>query len=243
LLLVYYHPPKMKVILTGSTGFIGQEVLNQCLANPSITSVIALSRRDLPASVTTNPKLKVIIHKDYTIYPDDMLNELAGSSACIWSLGSFVGKSTVEAARKVNVDAPLEAAKVFAAALASQLSTGAKFRFIFVSGQLSEKDQTKSLWIFQDSRRFRGEVETKLSEFASQKQKTFEAFLARPAAVLPRNTAIREWMIKTFIPGSKCVRLNHLAMVLVDIALNGSETQTIENGALEPRAMALLRGS
>ena len=40
----------MNVICTGSTGFLGRKVLEQCLQNPSITFIIALTRRNLPPS-------------------------------------------------------------------------------------------------------------------------------------------------------------------------------------------------
>lgn len=73
----------MQVILTGSTGFIGKEVLDQCLRNPEITSIIALSRRDLPEEIT-NPKLSVIIVKDFNSYPDSILDQLKNADACIW---------------------------------------------------------------------------------------------------------------------------------------------------------------
>jgi nucleoside-diphosphate-sugar epimerase len=70
----------MKVILTGSTGFIGKAVLEQCLINPVITSVIALSRRELPA----NPKLTTVIIEDFKVYPESVLEQLKGAGACIW---------------------------------------------------------------------------------------------------------------------------------------------------------------
>jgi uncharacterized protein YbjT (DUF2867 family) len=74
----------MKVILSGATGFIGSEALRQCLKSSSITSVVVLSRRNLEDSVTSNPKLKVIIMNDFTAYPETVLKELAGAEACIW---------------------------------------------------------------------------------------------------------------------------------------------------------------
>lgn len=73
----------MKVILLGSTGFIGKEVLEHCLKNTAITSLIALSRRDLPAEVA-NPKLTVVIIEDFKLYPDSVLEELKGADACVW---------------------------------------------------------------------------------------------------------------------------------------------------------------
>jgi uncharacterized protein YbjT (DUF2867 family) len=74
----------MKFILTGCTGFIGSEVLSQCLRNPSISSVIALSRRKLPEAISNDPKLKVVVMKDFKLYPESVLLELAGADACIW---------------------------------------------------------------------------------------------------------------------------------------------------------------
>jgi hypothetical protein len=74
----------MKIILTGSTGGIGSEVLQQCLQHLSITSIVALSRRPLPASVANNPKLKVVIMEDFLSYNDSLLRQLDGSQACIW---------------------------------------------------------------------------------------------------------------------------------------------------------------
>jgi nucleoside-diphosphate-sugar epimerase len=74
----------MKVVLTGVTGFIGHETLLQCLSNPTITSIIVLSRRALPASIPQDPKLKVITLEDFTNYPESIMSELSGAEACIW---------------------------------------------------------------------------------------------------------------------------------------------------------------
>ena len=76
----------MKIILAGSTGFIGREVLQQCLRHPSITNIIALSRRDLPADLTGKygSKLHVVIMNDWLSYSDAVLEELRGAEGCIW---------------------------------------------------------------------------------------------------------------------------------------------------------------
>lgn len=75
----------MKVILLGSTGFIGKAVLDHCLKTPAITSIIALSRRHLPGEVeAANPKLTVVILKDFKLYPDSILEQMKDADACIW---------------------------------------------------------------------------------------------------------------------------------------------------------------
>ena len=74
----------MKIILTGSTGGIGSEVLRQCLNNPKITSIIVLSRRDIPEDLSRNSKVKVIIMTDFSVYSSQVIEQLAGAEACIW---------------------------------------------------------------------------------------------------------------------------------------------------------------
>ena len=154
----------MKVILAGSTGFIGHEVLTQCLQNPAITSVVALSRRELPA----HEKLRVALVDNFLSYPDSVREEIKGADACIWyehshqSLASpspvltkprrTLGKARMpdnDTARRVSLDYTLTAARVV------QETCQKPFRFIYCSGAGAERDQTKSLWMMQDYRRIR----------------------------------------------------------------------------------------
>lgn len=72
----------MKIVLTGATGLIGAEVLQQCLANPAITSIVSLSRR--PLDSVANSKLKVVVLKDFTVYDEEVMGALEGAEACIW---------------------------------------------------------------------------------------------------------------------------------------------------------------
>jgi NAD dependent epimerase/dehydratase family enzyme len=74
----------MKLILSGSSGFIGREVLSQALIHPSITQIIALSRKPLESKYTQNPKLKVAIVEDFERYTLEVLEELKGAESCIW---------------------------------------------------------------------------------------------------------------------------------------------------------------
>lgn len=73
----------MKVILTGATGYIGSGVLEQCLKNPEITSIIVLSRKELPEKLN-HPKIKVVIVKDFGNYSQDVIQQLQDAEACLW---------------------------------------------------------------------------------------------------------------------------------------------------------------
>ncbi len=74
----------MKVLLSGATGFVGTEVLTQALLHPRITSVIALSRKPLPAPFDTNAKVQTVIVEDFESYSPSVLSQLKGVDACIW---------------------------------------------------------------------------------------------------------------------------------------------------------------
>jgi hypothetical protein len=162
----------MKVILAGSTGFIGREVLTQCLKTPSITSILALSRRELPGTIS-DPRLKVVILKDFASYPDSVLKELASADACIWYglygsiyiyklysllwpnwLTDLVGRSigTYNGNPLIDIEYPLAFANAFVKTLAGRTK---QFRYVHLGGMLTEQDQEKRLWYYQSGRRVR----------------------------------------------------------------------------------------
>ncbi len=71
----------MKVIVTGATGTVGSGVLEACLEHPSITSIVALTRRPLEVK---DPKINNVIHKDFMNYNKPVLEQMKGAEACIW---------------------------------------------------------------------------------------------------------------------------------------------------------------
>ncbi|KAI4247421.1 MAG: hypothetical protein L6R42_009607 [Xanthoria sp. 1 TBL-2021] len=151
----------MKILLAGSTGFIGREVLDQCLQHPSITSIVALSRRPLEVK---DPKLSVAVTPDFLKYPEDVMRKLEGVAACIWCLGKAWMPNN-EQAREVCVDYTMVAVKALTAMHNHAATTSGpnptasiqkkKFRFVYLSGGAAERDQTKPLWFKQDYRRIR----------------------------------------------------------------------------------------
>jgi hypothetical protein len=75
--------PGIKVIITGSTGMVGEGVLLECLHHPDIESLLVINRR--PCGIT-NPKLKEIIHTDFfNLQP--LETELSGYTACFFCAG------------------------------------------------------------------------------------------------------------------------------------------------------------
>jgi uncharacterized protein YbjT (DUF2867 family) len=73
----------MKVIITGSTGMVGEGVMHECLNHPAVEKVLAISRR---ADGVSHPKLTEIVHNDfYNLSPIE--KDLSGYDACFFCLG------------------------------------------------------------------------------------------------------------------------------------------------------------
>ncbi|KAL4971680.1 hypothetical protein BDW66DRAFT_145653 [Aspergillus desertorum] len=222
----------MKVIIAGATGFVGQEVLSQCLAHPSITSIVALCRRELP---TTYPKLHVHCMKDedFLAYSDPQLSaSLRGADACIWTLGVTPSRASDEQAfRRVTLEYTSQAAKAFNNAFTAsneggkEASAGPKFRFVYVSGGMAERDQSKPLWFNASYRRVRGQAENILLEHAAAHSTTFESYIMRPGMVLTRQGTFVD-RIRGLAPS---VRVDVLARAAVDVAVQGHSEKIWEN--------------
>jgi len=76
------------VIITGTTGMVGEGVLIQCLKSPEIDSVLVINRKSCGY---THPKLKEIIHRDFFNF-EPIIAEISGYNACFFCLGiSSVG--------------------------------------------------------------------------------------------------------------------------------------------------------
>ncbi|GAA92533.1 nucleoside-diphosphate-sugar epimerase [Aspergillus luchuensis IFO 4308] len=215
----------MKIILTGSTGFIGHEILTQCLRNPHITSIIALSQRPLP---TNNPKLTVRLVDGFLTYPESLLQELRGAEACIWAIGVNRTRDT-ETARRINVEYTMAAMRTFGTHLSFSVEGGGnKFRFVYLSGGMSERDQIHVLWRFMVYVKMKdmiydtnggyeqGQVENELTDY-EKNNNNVEVYIARPGMVLARGMSLR-----TVVFGmGPSIWVDDLAKVLVDVAVKG----------------------
>jgi uncharacterized protein YbjT (DUF2867 family) len=80
----------MKVIVTGTTGMVGEGVLLTCLKNPGVTTVLSVSRR---SSGIKHPKLQECLVSDFSKL-DAVEEQLRGYDACFYCAGiSSVGMS------------------------------------------------------------------------------------------------------------------------------------------------------
>jgi uncharacterized protein YbjT (DUF2867 family) len=97
----------MKVIVTGSTGMVGEGVLLECLANPEVEQVLSISRRPCGH---THPKLTERLVPDFRDL-SAIEQELRGYDACFYCAGvSSVGLNE-EQYTAITYDTPLRFAE------------------------------------------------------------------------------------------------------------------------------------
>lgn len=148
----------MRIILFGATGMVGQGVLRECLLDSDVSEVITVLRS---ASGRQHPKLRVIIHKDFTDFSGISLQ----GDACFWCLGvTSAGTSEADYTR-ITHDFTVAAAKV----MVSPTMT-----FVFVSGTGVEG---KAMWA-----RIKRKTEIALLAMPFK-----EVYLFRPGLIQPLN--------------------------------------------------------
>lgn len=77
----------MKLVIGGSTGYVGTELVRQALDHAAITSIVALGRRDTTVpegSSDPSNKLQSVICDNFENYSQDVKEKLTNADACIW---------------------------------------------------------------------------------------------------------------------------------------------------------------
>ncbi|KIW56501.1 hypothetical protein PV05_05160 [Exophiala xenobiotica] len=210
----------MKVVLSGGTGYIGKEVLTQCLNHPSITSVLILTRRE-PGPLAEHPKAKVIIVKDFTSYDEHTINEVKTADAAIWCLGTYTGD------KRVDIDYPL----TFINTIKTR-PPGSTFRYVQLGGAFTEPppkegQKERSLWFFAHGRRVRGATEARVLESAADGSHSgFTVYVVKPGGVVPKDKGILQ---RCVFGDSISVRIDELGATMIDLAVRGSEQKVFQN--------------
>ncbi|KAF3768127.1 putative nucleoside-diphosphate-sugar epimerase [Cryphonectria parasitica EP155] len=121
----------MHLILTGATGLCGSAVLDAMVRMKDVTKISILSRRPVRmAEDLKDPRINVIIHKDFEKYDANLLSQLTGATGCVWALGISQTQVSKEEYVKITKDFTLRAVEAF-----ETLGTEEKpFHFVYVSG-------------------------------------------------------------------------------------------------------------
>ncbi|KAI0438629.1 putative nucleoside-diphosphate-sugar epimerase [Xylaria telfairii] len=179
----------MHLILTGATGLVGSGVLDAMIKMKDITKISILSRRPVQmAEDVKDPRINVIIHKDFAAYDSAVLEQLRGAHGCVWALGISQTQVNKEDYVKITKDYALAASDAFQ----GLAGDNKPFNFVYVSGRGATQEPGRFTPIFG---RVKGETEVALAALR-KKNPLFQASSVRPAAV----DAGAHEAIKKYIP-------------------------------------------
>ncbi|MBA4409265.1 MAG: epimerase [Bacteroidota bacterium] len=212
---------KLKVIITGATGMIGEGVLYECLHHPEVEKVLVITRNSCGY---VHPKLTEIIHNDFFNF-SSLNDRLAGYNACYFCLGvTSLGKNETEYT-KLTYTLTLN----FATALAS-LNPDMIFCYISGAGtDSSEKGRT--MWA-----RVKGKTENDLMKLPFRKVYNFrpggiEPFLPlKPTQTYYKTYKYLKWLIaiiKVIAPNA-VITLKDLAAAMINVSLTGYPKNILE---------------
>jgi uncharacterized protein YbjT (DUF2867 family) len=156
---------KLKVILFGATGMVGQGVLRECLLDPDVERVLAVGRS---ATGQRNAKLKELRHDNFLDF-SAVESSLSGYDACFFCLGVTSVGLTEERYRHLTYDITMAAATTLA-------KLNPQMVFVYVTGRGTDSTERGSvMWA-----RIKGKTENDLLRLPFK-----AAYMFRPAGIQP----------------------------------------------------------
>jgi hypothetical protein len=154
-----------------------------------------------------------------------------------------VKTADVDIQKKVTLDYTMAAAETFSRLpsrpISEKTTPRSPFRFVFASGILAVRDQSKSVWFASGARHIKGDAENKLLGFTAENREVFDAYIVRPGAVLANGGGVAGVAVSL---GAPAVSVQGLAAVMVELALSGGEEKVLENSELVARGKGLVKG-
>lgn len=204
---------KIKVIITGATGMVGEGVLLHCLQSEAVSEVLVVNRRHLDLE---HPKLKELLVSDFNQLSVHAA-QITGYDACFFCAGiSSVGVNEADYTR-VTYDTTLQ----FAQALYA-INPGMVFNY--VTGAHTNSNG-KQMW-----QKVKGRTEEALMQLGFAGQYNFRPGFMKPVSG-QRNV---RWFFKPIIAvfplllPKQSLTLHQVGQAMIHAVLRGYERQILE---------------
>ena len=90
----------MNVIIMGSIGMVGKEVLKECINNKDITKITIINRRKIDID---DDRIIQVIHDDFNNY--EKINKyLKNQNACIYCIGVYTGSVSKDEFENITIN-------------------------------------------------------------------------------------------------------------------------------------------
>lgn len=210
---------KIKAIILGSTGMVGEGVLHECLKHPNVESILVVNRRTCGVQ---HEKLKEIIHQDFHDF-SPIEDQLVGYNACYFCMGvsSFGMKETDF--RKISYELTMHVANIL-------VKINPEMTFCYVSGAGTDStERGRSMWA-----RVKGKTENDLMKLPFK-----TAYMFRPGYIQPTRGMKNTYkmykifspfypVLKTLFPKYICT-LEEVGLTMIHAVLYGSDVQVLES--------------
>jgi uncharacterized protein YbjT (DUF2867 family) len=209
---------KIKVIVTGVTGMVGEGVMHECLQNDAVESVLVINRK--PCGVS-HPKLKEIVHGDF-FNLNAVENQLAGYDACFFCLGvSSVGMKEPEYYRMTYILTMNFAETV--------LKQNPGMSFCYISGASTDStEKGRMMWA-----RVKGKTENDLVKLGFKQAYNFRPGIIQPTKGLKNTLKLYTYMgwllpIIKFFSSTSIVSLKQIGRAMINVVTKGFEKNVLE---------------
>jgi len=215
----------LKVIITGSTGMVGEGVLFECLQNQKVAEVLIINRRHYELN---HPKLRELIVPDF-FQLDKYAEQITGYNACFFCAGiSSVGMKE-DKYTHITYDTTLAFAK-------SLLTVNNNMTFCFISGAHTDSSEKgRLMWA-----RVKGRTENALVKLGFK-----DAYNFRPGGMLPFDgqknwKAVYEFIVKLikFFAPKNVITMHELGCAMINSATTGYSKSILEIADIKQLAKA-----
>ena len=208
--------PAINVIITGTTGMVGEGVLIQCLNSPEIDSILVVNRKSCGY---THPKLIEIIHQDFFDF-SKIENELTRYNACFFCLGITSVGASDEVYYKMTYTLTMHVAQTL-----SRLNENMTFCYVSGSGT---NENGRLNW-----QKVKGKTENDLMKLPFE-----QVFNFRPGFIKPMKEQkfahkfynYINWMFpigRSLFPNGFC-KMTELAQAMINTLSHNNERKTLE---------------
>jgi len=209
---------KIRVIITGATGMVGEGALHECLQHEAVEDILVIGRKTCGVQ---HPKLKEIIHADFFDL-SGIENQLAGYNACFFCLGvSSVGMKEQEYYR-LTYTLTMNVAGVIA-------RQNNEMTFCYISGASTDSSEKgRIMWA-----RVKGKTENDLMKLPFKKVYNFRPGFMQPTKGLKNTLRIYKffsWLypvLRLLLPKSVST-LKELGLAMIQVTVKGYSKPIVE---------------
>ena len=205
---------RMKIILTGATGFVGEGILLECLKDERVEKVLSISRKPCGHK---HEKLEELITKDLLQLPEGD-ERLQGYDAMLYCAGISANGLSEQQYRPVTYDIPLHLAQI--------LPDKEQMTYVYLSGAGTTAD-SKMMWA-------RVKAETENAIFAMPFKHTYAL---RPTIMKPSKGQLHvkklDRIYLLFYPLMRLMNqanpLSEIGRAVINVLGNGCDKEILES--------------